>query len=248
MIAKKIHFCWFGYTKKSKNILNCIASWKKYCPDFEIIEWNESNFNVNECHFSKTAYEQKKWAYVADYARFKILYAHGGIYLDTDMLLKKDLTALLNNNFFLGFQDFYGVNDSIRIAAGIVWMNSSNKIGNYFLKYYLNIQEKNLIIDRKFVIPEVIKQVLERHKYNYKQHNILQVLKEDITLYPIIYFYWNTLQSSIFAIHLWEWSWLTPIEKIQKKCMSYSIKILQFLGIKNSIRQVYRYIKCTLWL
>ena len=74
MIPKVIHFCWFGHGEKNQIIKKCMKSWKKKCPDFEIIEWNEDNFNVNINQFCKEAYREKKWAFVSDYARIWILY------------------------------------------------------------------------------------------------------------------------------------------------------------------------------
>ena len=81
MIAKVIHYCWFGKNEKSELINRCINSWRKYCPDYQIIEWNEDNFNINDCDYTRQAYLAGKWAFVSDYARLKILYENGGIYL-----------------------------------------------------------------------------------------------------------------------------------------------------------------------
>ena len=81
-MEKKIHYCWFGGNELSKSTQECIESWKKFFPDYEIIEWNESNFDVNSCRYSKEAYGAKKWAFVSDFARFKILLENGGIYFD----------------------------------------------------------------------------------------------------------------------------------------------------------------------
>ena len=87
MIPKKIHYCWFGKGRLTDSAYKCIESWKKYCPDYEIIEWNEENFNVNICDYTKEAYENSKWAFVSDYARLWILYNEGGIYFDVDVEL-----------------------------------------------------------------------------------------------------------------------------------------------------------------
>lgn len=89
MIPKKIHYCWFGGNPKPEIIQKCIASWKKYCPDWEIIEWNESNFDIDQHAFMREAYSQKKWAFVSDVARLIVLYNYGGIYMDTDVELNK---------------------------------------------------------------------------------------------------------------------------------------------------------------
>lgn len=104
MIPKVIHYCWFGSGKKNNIIEKCIASWKKYCPDYEIIEWNESNYDVTKQSFMKKAHEAKKWAFVSDYARVDILYHHGGVYLDTDVELISDLDPFLQFDFYAGFE------------------------------------------------------------------------------------------------------------------------------------------------
>ena len=79
-IPKKIHYCWFGGNPLPKLAIKCINSWKKYCPDYEIIEWNESNFDINQNEYCKEAYAAKKWAFVTDYARLAILHKYGGVY------------------------------------------------------------------------------------------------------------------------------------------------------------------------
>lgn len=104
MIPKIIHYCWFGKNPKPALALKCIESWKKYCPDYEIKEWNEDNYDVEFCDYSRQAYEKKKWAFVSDVARFKILYDNGGLYFDTDVELLKPIDFLLDNTGFLGFE------------------------------------------------------------------------------------------------------------------------------------------------
>lgn len=134
MIPKKIHYCWFGGNPKSKLIKKCIKSWKKHCPDYEIIEWNENNFDVNCCDYVKEAFEAKKWAFLTDYARLWILYNHGGIYLDTDVELIKPIDDLLKLDGFMGF-DEKGI-----VATGLGFgAQKGNKIVSEFLKDYDNI-------------------------------------------------------------------------------------------------------------
>lgn len=94
MIPKKIHYCWFGGNPIPDKFQKYILSWKKCCPDYEIIKWDESNFDVNSCAFTKKAYCEKKWAFVSDYARLWIIYHEGGVYLDTDVELLKPLDWL----------------------------------------------------------------------------------------------------------------------------------------------------------
>ena len=81
MIPKVIHYCWFGRGEKPEIVKICMESWKKNCPDFKIIEWNEDNFKVDSCKYAAEAYANKKWAFVSDYARIKILEEDGGIYI-----------------------------------------------------------------------------------------------------------------------------------------------------------------------
>lgn len=105
MIPKVIHYCWFGHNPKSELIKKCIESWKQYCPDYKIVEWNESNFDVNIIPYVKDAYLDGKYAFVSDYARLYIAYSYRGIYLDTDVLLRKDLDELLQYDCWLASDD-----------------------------------------------------------------------------------------------------------------------------------------------
>ena len=91
MIPKKIHYCWFGGKEKPEDVKRYIASWKKYCPDYEIKEWNESNFDIRENNYCREAYEAKKWAFVTDYVRLKALYEDCFFYMDTDVEVVKSL-------------------------------------------------------------------------------------------------------------------------------------------------------------
>lgn len=111
LIPKKFHYFWFGNGEKPDSVLKCIESWKKYCPDFEIIEWNENNYDIHKHPFMEKAYQEKKWAFVSDYARLDVLYEHGGIYLDTDVEILKDFSPLCANQAYIGFERPDLVND-----------------------------------------------------------------------------------------------------------------------------------------
>ena len=104
MIPKIIHYCWFGKGEKPKKIHKCINTWKEKCPDYQIIEWNENNFDVNKLRYTKEAYKAKKYAFVSDVARVKALYEYGGIYLDTDVIVYKSFDAVLDFKCVLGFE------------------------------------------------------------------------------------------------------------------------------------------------
>ena len=105
MIPKIIHYCWVGNCPKPKSVLYCIESWRKFCPDYRIIEWNESNYDFSKNKYMWQAYEAKKWGFVPDYARLDIVYQYGGIYLDTDVELVKNIDELLSHKAFMGFED-----------------------------------------------------------------------------------------------------------------------------------------------
>lgn len=104
MIPKKIHYCWFGDKPFPKLVRNCMDSWREYCPDWEIIRWDESNSAPTETTYSRQAYEAGKWAFVSDYVRLKVLWEQGGIYLDTDVELTGPLDGLLEQEGFCGFE------------------------------------------------------------------------------------------------------------------------------------------------
>lgn len=104
MIPKKIHYCWFGGGKLPNSVKKNIESWRKYCPDYEIIQWNESNFDINSNNFVREAYKAKSWAFVSDYIRLKVVYDIGGIYLDTDVEIIKSPDFLLNNKAYFSVQ------------------------------------------------------------------------------------------------------------------------------------------------
>ena len=114
MIPKTIHYCWFGRNPKPRLAEKCIKSWKKHCPDYTIIEWNEDNFDLSSAPvYVQQAYEAKKWAFVTDYVRLKVVYDYGGVYMDTDVELKKGLDSLLTHQAYFGFED------GVHIATGL---------------------------------------------------------------------------------------------------------------------------------
>lgn len=104
MIPKKIHYCWFGRNPKPKLAEKCITSWRKYCPDYEIVEWNEDNFDVNMNGYTKMCYEQKKYAFLSDYVRLVVIAEQGGIYFDTDVEVIKSIDSLMTNDAFYCFE------------------------------------------------------------------------------------------------------------------------------------------------
>lgn len=118
MIPKIIHYCWFGGNPLPEQYKKYMESWKEYCPDYEIVEWNENNFDVTKNQYCYEAYQASKWAFVSDYARLKIIYENGGIYLDTDVELIKDVTPLVADGVgFIGFQNPIEATTGLGFAA-----------------------------------------------------------------------------------------------------------------------------------
>lgn len=114
MIPKKIHYCWFGRNPLPRKAEKCIESWRKFCPDYEIIEWNEDNFDFNRNPYLRWCYEHRKWAFLSDLARLIIIYENGGIYFDTDVELIRCPDVLLRYEAFYGFEN----NDYVATGLG----------------------------------------------------------------------------------------------------------------------------------
>lgn len=132
MIPKIIHYCWFGRGEKPKLAEKCIESWKKYCPDYEIIEWNEDNFDINSNLYVRQAYENRKFAFVTDYVRLYAMYTYGGIYMDTDVEVVKNLDEFLDNKGFSGFES------ETSIPTGIMASEKDFPLFADLLSYYDN--------------------------------------------------------------------------------------------------------------
>ena len=132
-MSKIIHYCWFGDKKLDKLALKCIKSWKKFLPDYEIMLWNEKNFDVNSTPFSKKAYEEGKWAFVSDVARIHALREYGGIYFDTDMMITKDVSEIVNKEFFAGWETKHNV------AVGVLGIIRGKTLGQVLPFYIISL-------------------------------------------------------------------------------------------------------------
>ena len=118
MLPKIIHYCWFGGNEKPEAAKKCIASWRTNCPDYELREWNEGNVSLENCpQYVRDAYAAKKYAYVTDFVRLKVLYDHGGFYMDTDVELLKSLDSFLGDQGVIGFENNEFVNSGQMLAA-----------------------------------------------------------------------------------------------------------------------------------
>lgn len=149
MIPKTIHYCWFGGNPLPNSAKLCINSWKKYLPDYEIKEWNESNFNVNAIPYTAEAYAAGKYAFVSDYARFVILYEHGGLYFDTDVEVIKPLDDIIARGGFMGreagsYLNIDGRTDCLAVAPGLgLGVEAHHPLYKEFLDAYDGVHFKN---------------------------------------------------------------------------------------------------------
>lgn len=224
MIPKIIHYCWFGGKPLPELTLKCIDSWKKHLPEYKIIEWNESNFDVNKYQFTKEAYSDQKHAFVADVCRLEVLNEFGGIYFDTDMELIKPINNL-KNFLVLGFEDINFV------AAGIIICDKNNSFVQKILDFYSkesfasNINKLKGLTIPKLITDELIKKGLILN-------NTFQTLEDNIEIYPSDYFYplnyftGKTIKTdNTVAIHHYDSSWMTEKEKNLNKTKVFLIRI-----------------------
>ncbi len=215
MIPKKIHYCWFGGKPLNKLGEKCLASWKKYCPDYEIIEWNESNFDIHCCKYVEEAYNAKKWAFVSDYCRFWVLYNFGGIYMDTDVEVIKPLDDLPNN--FVGFEN----DDSV--ASGLI---RGALINDSLCELMLESYGKD-----KFLLDNNelnLKTVCERETGILCEHGlVLNGEKQTIletTVFPVDFFCPINMKNgklktteNTYSIHHYSASWVSKKSKFRAK-------------------------------
>ena len=231
MIPKVIHYCWFGGNPLPKSALKCIDSWKKYLPDYEIKEWNESNYDVNKIQYTREAYSAKKYAFVSDYARFDIINTHGGVYFDTDVEVIKPFDDILENGAFMGCEidgsdvDSIDVNSGIGIATAPGLGIASEK-GTDIYKEILDAYStfRFLNDDGTYNTTTIVKyttDILKKHGLK----NIKGIQKvAGITVYPKEYF--NPLDDltgkvekteNTHSIHWYSKTWLSKGEILRSK-------------------------------
>lgn len=205
-IPKIIHYCWFGGKPIPKRLQYCIQSWKLLLPDYTFYLWNEENTNF-DCEFIKTAYAEKKWAFVADYVRIRAVYDHGGIYMDTDMLLIKSLDD------FLDHECFFVAEHSLSIGVGIFGAIEKHPFIKLCLDTYYE-REVILSTSPKRVTTTYLKTFNAEKKFA-ETINVkgLTILKPEF-FYALpyrklfdIHNYKNYLTEESYGVHLWEGSW-----------------------------------------
>ena len=236
MIPKKIHYCWFGGNPLDEKAKKCIESWKKYCPDYEIIEWNEKNYNIDKNKYVKYTYENKYYAFLTDYVRLDIIYNEGGIYLDTDVELLKKLDDLLNCDGYIGMEQIGTINTGQGFGA---------KKGHPFIKENKSYYEIHNFFDekgnfKKEICVNITTNILR--KKGLKKENAIQNVY-DMIIYPVDYFCplkvgTNKLNitNNTYSIHHFSASWYTGnkfIRRIKYRLIPVKQFIKKVIGIKK---------------
>lgn len=235
-IPKIIHYCWFGKGEKNELIEKCIESWKKYLPDYKIIEWNEDNFDINSNTYVKQAYECRKWAFVTDYVRLYVIYTYGGIYLDTDVEILKNLDIFLDDDAFSGYETDFS------IPTGII----ASKKGNDLIKLLLKDYDKRYFIkqDGSYDYTTNVETITNyiKKNFNINLDGKYQKIKYNFVIYPKEYFCpkdWKDgslkITNNTYAIHHFNGSWCELQEERKKrklkKRLKKIIKISVIIGI-----------------
>lgn len=209
MIPKIIHYVWVGNNPKPKDIKKCMKTWKKHLKDYEIIEWNESNFDINSHPFVKKAYEAKKWAYVSDYIRMYAIYNYGGIYLDTDVLVLDNFDKFLDNKVFVGFE-----RENYPFTA-VFGAEKKNKFIKKLLDYYDNLDAYNFDFENNNTIS--VSNILI-NEYGCSKENKEQLLKDGIKVYKDDILC-NPSKNST-AVHIFTGTWLEGVKPLKRKIVT----------------------------
>lgn len=238
-IPKKISYCWFGKNPLPEKVEKCIESWKKYCPDYEIIRWDETNYDVNKIPFISDAYKEKKWAFVSDYARLDIVYENGGIYLDTDVELVKNIDFMLEQNAFFALEK-----GNCNIATGLGF---GAEPYNIHVKKQMEVYEKSTFYKEDGSLnlkacPVISTEYFEQ--LGFKREDVIQRI-EACTIYPSEYFCPMDFNGNMektdntVGIHWYDATWL---DKSDKHIHHIEMKINQRLpkGIASIACKIYR--------
>ena len=218
MIPKKIHYCWFGGNPLPKLAIKCIESWKKFLPEYEIIEWNESNYDVHKIPYISQAYNAKKYAFVSDYARFDILYEHGGLYFDTDVEVIKSMDKIIEQGAFAGVEFPGKLNTGLGLASPAASPIYKEILDSYKASSFIKENGQNDLTTVVTRVSDIFK------KYGFTDENKIQKIA-DVTIYPVEYFCpkdYETGEINItentYSIHHYDASW-TSVNQRKYDCI-----------------------------
>ena len=224
-MQKILHYVWLGHGPKGEKFEQCLNSWKKFCPDYEIKEWNEDNFDFSDCEFAVQAYDAKKYAFVSDYIRIRVLQQYGGIYLDTDVEIVKNIDEITEHNTVIGFENG-GYLESNFIASEKNQLWQQKMIDFYHSNNFLNGKKQNSLPNTLLLTT-----VFKKH-YGLKLKNKYQNLKDDVIVYPSSYFspkdlhtHKINLTENTYSIHHFDATWTDKKFSAQQKFLKFIKKI-----------------------
>ena len=199
MIPKVVHYCWFGKAPMSPLIQECIKSWHTYLPGWEFVLWNEENSPLEHA-FVKKALKDKKYAFVADYVRCHALYKYGGVYLDTDMELIKDISTLLDNDFFAAYED----SDRDKVSCGVIGCIKEHQI----LKSVLNFYDINSDVYKTmpYILGDVYNEISKERDMILSQNSFYPYNPFDPDK-PVKQLMYMHIKEDTYGIHHWAYSW-----------------------------------------
>jgi hypothetical protein len=257
-IPKRIHYCWLSGEKMSKDAVKCIETWKRIMPEYELVLWDKNKFDVNSVPFTQEACGVKKWAFASDYIRLYAIYTEGGIYMDTDVYVKKSFNDFLENGFFTSLEYYKkaaikekayellnedgtlkdhkdriftrGIGIQAAVLGGIK--------GHPFLKSCLDwYNGKHFILSdgsyyNKIIAPAIYADIAIEYDFRYTDE--LQRLKDDMVVYPSSVFAGNIIQAEerTYAIHCCHGSWRDKAKILTR--------IKQKITRNNFLRKVFR--------
>lgn len=225
-IPKKIHYCWFGKNDIPKEYLENIETWKRNCPDYEIIRWDEGNYDVRKNSYMKQAYDMQKWAFVPDFARLDIINHYGGIYLDTDVEILRPLDDLL------GFKLFCGFEEKNLVAFGLGFGGIAN---NPILQEMMDMYESLSFINEDGSLnmtASPIYQTMILQKHGLKCDGTYQLI-DGCAVFPQEYFSpidiygWGGISHNTFSIHKYAATWFDESMQQQKNKITEMVKRLK---------------------
>jgi len=210
MIPKKLHYCWFGHNPKNPLNERCLRSWKKFCEGWDIIEWNEANYDIASSPlYVRQAYEAKKWSKVTNYVRLQVIYENGGVYLDTDVTLLKPLDPLLQYDAYFGYQNSQYINTGLGFGAMAGAPILKELMGNYECIPFIRADGTREMTPSPIIDTPVLL------KHGMLQDDTFQILENNVALLPTeILNPFNYLTDELirtektFSIHWCQGSWL----------------------------------------
>lgn len=247
MIPKKIHYCWFGGNPLPPLAEKCIRSWKKHCPDYEIVRWDESNYDISAApNYVRDAYEAKKWAFVTDYVRLQVLYEQGGIYFDTDVQVIKKLDPLLKHRCFMGIEraaETAKVNTGLGLGAEAGFPLLKEIMEDYRDASFYRPDGSIDITTCTVRNTEILK------KYGFVEEDRFQEVAE-AAVYPTEYFSPMDMSNgkmhktrNTYTIHHYSLSWTTPEHQLERKRYLRKARWLDFVyNVKVTPNRILR--KC----